>query len=115
MRDLDQLYLKQEEPFQSCLLWLRDSILTIDKDISPEWKYKLPFFYHKGKRHCYLWLHKKYKLPYIGFVDGNLLDDEELLVKKRAKMKTLLIAPELDLPIEKINTLLKNILYLRNK
>lgn len=95
------------------MLGLRDIILTVDPNITAEWKYKLPFFYYKGKMLCYLWVHKKYKQPYIGFVDGNLLNDEDLLVEKRAKMKILLIDPNKDLPIEKINILLKNVLYLR--
>ncbi|RYF13743.1 MAG: DUF1801 domain-containing protein, partial [Flavobacteriales bacterium] len=91
LSELDQFYLKQHEPYQSCLLGLRDIILSVDDEIIPEWKYKLPFFYYRGKMLCYLWIHKKYKQPYIGFVDGNLLDDEDLLVEKRAKMKILLI------------------------
>ena len=114
LSDLDQFYLKQQEPMHSCMLGLRDIILGIDKDITAEWKYKLPFFYHKGKMLCYLWIHKKYKQPYIGFVDGNLLTDEDLLVEKRAKMKILLIDPEEDLPIDKINILLKNVLHFKN-
>jgi len=64
---------------------------------------------------CYLWIHKKFKQPYIGFVDGNLLNDESLLVEKRVKMKILLIDPNDDLPIEKINILITNVLYLRRK
>lgn len=115
MRALDQFYLKHEEPMQSCLLGLRDIILSVDKDITPEWKYKLPFFYYRGKMLCYLWIHKKYQHPYIGFVDGHLLQDEDLLIENRAKMKILLVNPEEDLPLEKINTLLKEVLYLRAK
>lgn len=114
LNELDQFYLKQKEPFQSCLLGLRDTILVVDEDITPEWKYKLPFFYYRGKMLCYLWIHKKYKKPYIGFVDGNLLDDEELLVEKRAKMKILLIDTDTDLPIKKITKLLKSAIAPRN-
>lgn len=111
--ELDQFYLKQNEPIQSCMLSLRDIILSVDDEITAEWKYKLPFFYYKGKMLCYLWIHKKYKQPYIGFVDGNLLDDEDLLVEKRAKMKILLIDYNKDLPLLKINNLLKLNLQIR--
>lgn len=114
LSELDQFYLKLEEPFQSCLLGLRDIILAVDEDITAEWKYKLPFFYHQGKMLCYLWIHKKYKQPYIGFVNGNLLNDEDLLVEKRAKMKILLIDPQQDLPFEKIKSLLTTAIHLRN-
>lgn len=113
LSDLDQFYLKQQEPIRSCMLGLRNIILNVDEHVTAEWKYKLPFFYHDNKMLCYLWIHKKYKQPYIGFVDGNLLDDEDLLVEKRAKMKILLVNPDEDLPMEKINILLKNVLYLR--
>ncbi|RZJ99953.1 MAG: DUF1801 domain-containing protein [Flavobacterium sp.] len=112
--ELDQFYLKQEEPFQSCLLGLRDIILSVDDEITAEWKYKLPFFYYRGKMLCYLWIHKKYKQPYIGFVDGNLLNDADLLVEKRAKMKILLIDPNEDLPTEKIGCLLHKVKEYRN-
>lgn len=115
LSELDHFYLKQEEPVKSTLLALRDIILSVDKDITPEWKYKLPFFYHQGKMLCYLWIHKKHHHPYIGFVDGHLLHDEDLLVEKRARMKILLVNPEADLPVEKINNLLKEVLYLRAK
>src|SRR5690606_37180555 len=98
LSDLDQFYLEKEEPYRSCLLGLRDIILSVDSNITPEWKYKLPFFYHRGKMLCYLWIHKKHKQPYIGFVDGNLLNNDDLLVEKRAKMKILLVNPNEDLP-----------------
>ncbi len=114
LSELDQFYLKQEEPFKSCLLGLRDIILSVDKDITAEWKYKLPFFYYRNKMLCYLWIHKKYKQPYIGFVDGNLLEDEDLLVEKRAKMKILLVNPHEDLPYEKIKLLLATVIKARN-
>lgn len=69
--ELDFFYLKQEEQIRDCLLALKTVILNFDKGITPEWKYKLPFFYYKGKPLCYFWFHKKYKQPYIGFVNGS--------------------------------------------
>jgi len=108
LSDLDNFYLRQEEPTKSCFLALRDIILKHNQDITAEWKYQLPFFYFKGKMMCYLWFHKKYRQPYIGFVNGNLLNDRELLQEKRAKMKILLINQNNDLPIEKINSILSS-------
>ena len=110
--DLDNFYLKQEEPTRGCLLALRDVILKHNYEITAEWKYKLPFFYFKGKMLCYLWIHKKYKQPYIGFVDGNLIDHPDLLQEKRARMKILLINENSDLPIEKINHILTSAIYI---
>ena len=112
LSELDQFYLKQEEPFKSCLLGLRDIILSLDKDITAEWKYKLPFFYYRNKMLCYLWIHKKYKQPYIGFVDGGLIDHPDLLQEKRARMKILLIDAEADLPMDKINDILTSAIYI---
>ncbi|WP_316784244.1 DUF1801 domain-containing protein [Pedobacter frigiditerrae] len=112
LSDLDNFYLKREEPTRGCLLALRDIILSHTNEITPEWKYKLPFFYFKGKMLCYLWIHKKFKKPYIGFVDGNLIDHPDLLVEKRARMKILLIDIEEDLPIEKINSILTQAIYI---
>ena len=47
-------YLKQEEPVKSCLLALQAIILGLDHQITPEWKYGLPFFYYKKKIIKYL-------------------------------------------------------------
>ena len=106
--ELDNFYLKFEEPTQGCLLALRDLILKHDVNITAEWKYQLPFFYFKGKMLCYLWIHKKYKQPYIGFVDGGLIDHPDLLKEKRARMKILMVMDDGDLPIDTINDILKS-------
>ncbi|TKC10372.1 DUF1801 domain-containing protein [Pedobacter polaris] len=112
LSDLDNFYLRYEEPTRGCLLTLRDVILKHNVNITAEWKYKLPFFCFKGKMLCYLWLHKKYKKPYIGFVDGNLIKHEDLLQEKRARMKILLIDENSNLPIEKINDILASAIYI---
>lgn len=90
------------------MLFLRSHIPTLNDDITEEWKYKLPFYYYKGKMFCYLWIHKKYKQPYIGIVQSDKLDYAELLLEKRAKMKILLIDPEADIDVARINTILKD-------
>lgn len=109
---LENFYLQQEEPIRGCLIALRDLILQQDRQITAEWKYKLPFFYYQGKMLCYLWVHKKYRQPYIGLVDGNKIDHPDLLVEKRARMKILVIDPEKDLPLETITLLLNKALAL---
>lgn len=114
LSELDNFYLKQEEPTKSCLLALSEIILKSNKNITPEWKYRLPFFYFKGKMLCYLWFHKAYKMPYIGFVDGGLIEHENLLQEKRARMKILLIDENADLPLDKINTILTQAIYICN-
>jgi hypothetical protein len=56
--------------------------------------------------------HKKYHQPYIGIVEGNRINHPDLLVEKRARMKILLIDPTKDLPISKLNRILKTVLAL---
>lgn len=113
LREIDNFYLQQPEPAKSCLLALREIILQQDPDLRPEWKYKLPFYYYKGKMFCYCWIQKTNGWPYIGFTDGYLLDHPDLVAGNRRRMKILLINPEKDLPVRKIKQLLKQALALR--
>ena len=113
--ELDLFYLKQEEQMRDCLLALRTIILNFDKDITPEWKYKLPFFYYKSRPLCYFWIHKKHKQPYIGLVDDGLINHESLLQEKRSRMKILLVDQGADLPLETIHAILIQALPLCHK
>ena len=110
MTELDTFYLKQSEPTRSCLLALREIILSQDREIVNAWKYGMPFFNYKGKMACYLWVHKKYKQPYLGIVEGGRMTHPDLLQEKRARMKILLIDPRRDLPVRKINQVLKEMI-----
>jgi len=83
------------------------SLLIGYADITEHWKYGMPIYYHKGKMFCYIWTHKKFHQPYIGFVDGNKIEHKDLLQEKRAKMKILLINPLEDIPEKKIRSILK--------
>ncbi|MEI9810176.1 MAG: DUF1801 domain-containing protein [Bacteroidota bacterium] len=112
LRPIDNWFLQNEEPSKSCLQFLRGHILALDKDITEKWQYGMPFFYYKGKRFCYLWIHKKYLQPYIGIVDGNRIAHPDLLTEKRARMKILLLDPHKNMPVKKINKLLKEVIAL---
>ena len=107
LKAIDDFYLTREEPIKSCLVALQGVILSLDPDVTAVWRYGMPFFCYKGKRFCYLWVHKKLRLPYVGIVEGNKIDHADLLKENRSKMKILLIDPREDLPVKKI----KNILY----
>ncbi|MBC7850988.1 MAG: DUF1801 domain-containing protein [Chitinophagaceae bacterium] len=106
MRPIDNWYFEKDEPVRSCLQFLRTHISQLHPSISEAWKYSMPFFCCDGKMFCYLWIHKKFKQPYLGIVDGNSIDHPDLIVEKRARMKILLLDPAADLPIEKINFIL---------
>jgi hypothetical protein len=107
MTELDNFYLQQEEPIKSCLQALREIILSQDKEIVNAWKYGMPFFCFRGKMFCYLWIHKKYKQPYLGIVEGNRFDHPALVIEKRSRMKIMLVDPNEDLPIEIIKCILQ--------
>ena len=109
---LQSFYLQKDEPLRSCLLSLRDLILQQDADISESLKYGMPFFLYRGKMFCYLWIQQKSGLPYIGFVEGKLLEHPQLVTEKRARMKIFLLDAQIDLPVEEIHTLVTEALDL---
>lgn len=115
LNPLDTYYAKQEEPVKSCLQFLRAYILKADPGITEALKYGMPFFCYKGKMICYLWIHKHLLQPYLGVVDGKLIDHPDLVVEKRARMKILLIDPGKNIPVKKIDVILKEILKLHKK
>ncbi len=112
LRPIDNYFLQQEEPTKSCLQFLREHILQLDEQITEAWRYGMPFFYYNKKRFCYLWVHKKYGKPYIGIVEGKLVDHPQLITENRAKMKILLLDPTKDLPIKTIDAILKKAMIL---
>ena len=112
MRPIDNYFNNHPEPVKSCLQFLREYILKQDNRVTEAWKYGMPFYCINGKMVCYLWVHKKQHLPYLGIVAGRLIDHPDLIIEKRAKMKILLIDPGKDLPIEKINSILATVLKL---
>lgn len=97
MKELDHFYLNQAEPLKSCYLALRQIILDCDTHITPEWKYRLPFFYYKGKMLCYLWKDKITGEPYIGFMDGMKMVHPALEQGDRARVRIFRVNPESDI------------------
>src|ERR1700744_4064180 len=107
LREIDHYFLQKDEPVKSCLQFLRIHILKQDKNITEAWKYKMPFYCYNGKMFCYLWVHKKNGLPYLGVVEGKKINHPELIIENRSRMKILLIDPAADIPIEIIDSILK--------
>lgn len=110
MKQLDDFYLKQEEPIKEIFLALKEIILKQDQDITHVLKYGMPFFCYKGKMFCYLWIHKKYKKPYIGIVEGKHFDEPYLIQEDRSRMKIMLFNPDEDLPLEQIENIIQKAL-----
>ena len=107
LRAIDNFYLRQEEPLKSCLVALSEIILSQNKNITPAWKYGMPFFCYRGKMFCYLWVHKKMHQPYLGIVEGKAIHHPNLIAENRSRMKIMLFDPAKDLPIKTIEDILK--------
>ena len=112
LSELDQYFQQKEEPIRGCLMFLRKYILDLDIDLSEEWKYRMPVYCYQGKMFCYLWVNKKLNQPYLGIVEGKLVEHPNLLQEKRSRMKILMMDSNKDLPMKDIklilNTLLKH-------
>jgi hypothetical protein len=108
----DIYYLLLGEPVKSCLLALRDLILSTDQNVSAAWRYGMPFFYYKKKMFCYLWVHKKFKKPYLGMVEGKQLHHANLISENRSRMKIMLFEPGKDLPVRTIKKILRDAIKL---
>lgn len=109
---IDDYVLQKEESIKSCLQFLREHILKQNANITEAWKYGMPFYCYNKKMFCYLWVHKKYRQPYIGIVEGNNISHPDLVMEKRARMKILLIDPAKDIPLKKVDAILKAVLAL---
>ena len=112
LREIDNHFLKMQEPNRSCMQAIRDYILGFNSQITEAWKYRLPFFLYKKKMFCYFWADKKTGQPYIGFVEGRNMNHHLLEQGNRKRMKILRINPEEDLPIEVINEILSEAILL---
>jgi len=112
MKDSDNCVLHQDESINSCLWALKEIILSQDKGVTVVRKYGMPFFLYNSKTICYLWVHKKYKQPYIGIMEGDRFEDPRLVIEKRIKIKIMLIDPQEDLPIEAIEAIIKKAIVL---
>lgn len=109
---LNNFYLNLNEPDKSTALTLRDIIVKQDKHISHELKYGMPFFSYKGKMFCYIWIHKKYKKPYIGFVEGKYFEEDFLIQENRSRMKIYLVDPNKNLPVKIVSGLIQKAINL---
>ncbi|MEO3404164.1 DUF1801 domain-containing protein [Mucilaginibacter sp. CAU 1740] len=97
---LQLYYLSKPEPYQSCILALKDLILNFNAEICHERKFQIPFFTYKGKKLGYIWLNRKKLL--LGFcLDKSLIEVPEG-VKPKDQYESMLIDPNADLPIELI-------------
>ncbi len=112
LRPIDAFFYNQIEPAKSCLEFLRSYLLSINKDITEEWKYGAPFYFVRGKRFCYLWVNKKWKQPYIGIIDGSCIEFSGLIQENRKRMKVYPINANKAIDVKALDRLMKKVLSL---
>ena len=112
-QQLNHYYLKQPEPIQGCLLALKDIILGLDKSITHQRRFQIPFFYYNDKKLSYLWVTKK-KIQ-IGFIEDKSIHPKKEGLRLKDKYQSIIIDPHADIPIELIiQELNKKIALYRN-
>ena len=97
-KTLEYYYLSKPEPYQSCLLALKDIILTTNLGIQHERKFQIPFFTYKGKKMGYLWLNRK-KLM-LGFCLDKSLQLITPGIQPKDKYESIAINPNEDIPVD---------------
>lgn len=106
LRPIDNFFLQRTEPLKGCLEYLRHFMNNYNPGITEEWKYKLPFYYYKGKMFCYFWIDKKTQQPYIGVVEGGRIDHPLLVAGERKRMKVIYIDAAQDVPTDVLTEVL---------
>lgn len=81
MNPVEIYFLNQTEPLQSILLFVRQVILETIPEMEEKYKYKIPFYYYKGKPVCYLNILKEANYVDLGFWDGFKLSNKHQLLK----------------------------------
>ncbi len=89
---------------------LRNFFLSYSPDAEERWSYGMPFYYFGKKRVDYLWFHRQKQVPYVGFVDGKLLDEPDLLAESRSRMKIFFVNPSRKLPAARLEELLNKVM-----
>lgn len=112
IKEPENFYLSKEEPNKSCLLALRNIILSQDTNVTETQKYGMPCFCYKKKMFCYLWTDKKTNEPYLLMVEGKRLDHPKLEEGSRSRMKIFRVNPRKDIPIKAIESILQKALDL---
>lgn len=113
MQQLYDYYMTLPEPTKSCFLAIRDHILAYDAHITETWKYQSPFFCYRDKIMGYLWINRKTQQPYLGVVNGKLIDHPQLRSEGRKRVKVLSLDPAGELPLDVIDFVLQRSITLR--
>lgn len=112
LKETDNYYNSKDEPVRSCLLAIRDIVLSVDEQVTENWKWHMPVFLYRKKMLCYLRLDKSTGEPYLGIVKGDMIEHPLLIRGNRKKMKTLHLVSSEDLPVKLIWEILREAIKL---
>lgn len=98
LNPLENYFLKQPEPQQSCMLFLRKWLL--EQGLEEKYKFGIAMYFYKNKTFCYMSVSAKEKKLYLGFIKGYLMKHPKLEQEGRKQVKVLYLNPEKDLPIK---------------
>ncbi|WP_317899493.1 DUF1801 domain-containing protein [Aurantibacillus circumpalustris] len=103
---VDHFFNAQDEPYRSCLLFLRSFILDFSERVEEQRKNNTPFYYYQKKWFCFISYDPKGKEIYISFVHGNKISHPTLLSEGRKKMKIFRIDAHEDIDIKSLEEIL---------
>lgn len=89
MNPAENYILNQKEPYRSILIHLQATIEHTLPELDLKYKYKIPFYYFKGKPYCYLNQTKNY--VDLAFWGGNFIScyQDHLVTENRKMIKSL--------------------------
>lgn len=105
LNPLENYFLKQPEPQQSCMLFLRKWLM--EQGLDEQYKYMTAMYYFKEKPFCYLSYSTKTNKLYVGFIKGYLMKHPKLEQEGRKQIKVIYLNPQKDLPIKALTEIVK--------
>ena len=76
MKPVDNYILRQKEPYQSIMLYVRSVILRTLPDVEEKYNYGIPFYHYNKKPFIYLNILKKTNFVDVAFVKGVALKEQ---------------------------------------
>ena len=76
MNPIEQHIFKQEEPYKSMMLFVRDIIKSVLPEVDEKYSYKIPFYHYKKKPLVYLNRLRGTHFLDVSFLDGAILQKE---------------------------------------
>ena len=91
MKPAEEYILNQAEPFRSIIFNLQIVIENQIPELELLYKWRMPFYYYKGKPFCFINVNHKKKFVDLGIVKGFQLTiyHDRLVSENRKKKKTL--------------------------